>query len=364
MKIIINENQRGLLFRNGCYKKLLQPGRYLLTPAQSVETVSLNDPLFSGRADRATLLADPAVARETVTVEVPERQLSLHYVDGIFRSVLTKGKYVFWKVHNEHTFVPVDISAPEVSPDFPTELFREIPQSLYTRIKVEPHNRAALFIDGRFIRLLDPRAYYFWENGTPVMVRETDARLVQQVINGQELLTRDKVTLRISLALTWRVTDFVRALTEVDNHVAQLHTAAQLALRDYVGQRTLDEILDGKEQISACVLEKLRAKQDELFVEIREAGVRDIILPGEIRDIMNAVLTAEKQAQANVITRREEVASTRSLLNTAKLMEENPTLYKLKELEYIERICGNVGSINLTGGGDLLSQLAAVLKGA
>ena len=96
-------------------------------------------------------------------------------------------------------------------------------------------------------------------------------------------------------------------------------------------------------------------------MEIIDAGVKDIILPGEIRDIMNTVLIAEKRAQANVITRREEVASTRSLLNTAKLMEENPTLYRLKELEHIERICENVGSLNLNGSGGVLSQLFALL---
>ena len=102
-------------------------------------------------------------------------------------------------------------------------------------------------------------------------------------------------------------------------------------------------------------------KEASLFVEIKDAGVKDIILPGEIREIMNTVLVAEKRAQANVISRREEVASTRSLLNTAKLMEENQTLYKLKELEYVERICENIGSITLAGSGDLLSQLVGVL---
>jgi len=75
------------------------------------------------------------------------------------------------------------------------------------------------------------------------------------------------------------------------------------------------------------------------------------------------VLVAEKRAQANVITRREEVASTRSLLNTAKLMDENKTLYKLKELEYIERICENVGNINLNGNADVLTQLTGILRG-
>ena len=96
-------------------------------------------------------------------------------------------------------------------------------------------------------------------------------------------------------------------------------------------------------------------------MEFTDAGLKDIILPGEIRDIMNTVLVAEKNAQANVIARREEVASTRSLLNTAKLMEENATLYKLKELEYLEKICERVGNISV-GGGNLLSELREIMS--
>ncbi len=111
------------------------------------------------------------------------------------------------------------------------------------------------------------------------------------------------------------------------------------------------------------MLQKLKERQQDYCVEVIGAGIKDIILPGEIRDIMNTVLVAQKRAQASVITRREEVASTRSLLNTAKLMDENRTLYKLKELESIERICSNVGSISLSGGSDLLTQLAGLLQG-
>ena len=109
------------------------------------------------------------------------------------------------------------------------------------------------------------------------------------------------------------------------------------------------------------MLERLQAKQGALFVEFSEAGLKDIILPGEIRDIMNTVLVAEKNAQANVIARREEVASTRSLLNTAKLMEENATLYKLKELEHLEKICERVGNISV-GGGNMLTELKEILS--
>lgn len=162
--------------------------------------------------------------------------------------------------------------------------------------------------------------------------------------------------------LNYRITDYVKVFTEIDDYKEQLHVTAQLALREHAGRYRIDEILENKEQISADVFAKMKEKAKELYVEIDDAGIKDIILPGEIRDIMNTVLVAEKRAQANVITRREEVASTRSLLNTAKIMDENKTLYKLKELEYLEKICENVGNITVNGNSSLLSQLATVME--
>ncbi len=75
---------------------------------------------------------------------------------------------------------------------------------------------------------------------------------------------------------------------------------------------------------------------------------------------MNQVLIAQKQAQANIITRREETASTRSLLNTAKLMEENEMLFKLKEMEYVEKIADKINTISLSGGNQVVDQLKAI----
>lgn len=210
--------------------------------------------------------------------------------------------------------------------------------------------------------MLDAGRYFFWNTETNVCTELVDTRLMQCDISGQEMLTRDKVTIRVNFVCSYRITDFVKIDTEIDNYESQLYTAAQLSLREYIGAHTLDEILENKKEMGRAVLADLTAKARELYIDIKAADVKDIILPGEIRDIMNSVLTAEKQAQANVITRREEVASTRSLLNTAKLMEENKTLYKLKELEYVEKICRNVGSINVTGG-DLLTQLTEILRG-
>ena len=93
-----------------------------------------------------------------------------------------------------------------------------------------------------------------------------------------------------------------------------------------------------------------------------EAGIKDIILPGDIKEILNTVLIAEKTAMANTVKRREETASTRSLLNTAKLMEENQTLYRLKEMEYIEKIVEKIGNIEISGNGNVLEELSKIFS--
>ena len=362
-KVIINENQRGLLFKNGKYVKMLPAGKYFSYGGKDIEVLSLDQPIVSDKCALDTILNDKMVANNVSVIEVADEELALHFVNGKFVSVLRHGKYAFWSLIDKHEYKIVDISTPEVSADVPEYIFTKIPSIYYTKVEVLEYQKARLYFNQKLIKILDAGTYYFWKNGVKIDVGFVDTRLTQMDITGQEILTQDKVSLRINFVCNYRVTDYVKILTEIDDFAEQMHVAAQLALREYVGKYKLDEILENKSQMSEFVFAKLKEKEKDLFVEITDAGVKDIILPGEIREIMNTVLVAEKRAQANVITRREEVASTRSLLNTAKLMDENQTLYKLKELEYVERICENVGNINLNGNTDVLSQLTGILRG-
>lgn len=362
-KVIINENQRGLLFKNGKYVKMLPAGKYFSYGGKEIEVLNLDQPIISDKCALDIILSDKTVANNVSVIEVSDEELALHFVNGKFASVLRYGKYAFWSLIDKHEYKIVDISTPEVSADVPEYIFTKIPSIYYTKVEVLEYQKARLYFNQKFIKILDAGTYYFWKNGVKIDVGFVDTRLTQMDITGQEILTQDKVSLRINFVCNYRVTDYVKILTEIDDFAEQMHVAAQLALREYVGKYKLDEILENKSQMSEFVFAKLKEKEKDLFVEITDAGVKDIILPGEIREIMNTVLVAEKRAQANVITRREEVASTRSLLNTAKLMDENQTLYKLKELEYVERICENVGNINLNGNTDVLSQLTGILRG-
>ena len=85
-------------------------------------------------------------------------------------------------------------------------------------------------------------------------------------------------------------------------------------------------------------------------LRVHRVGIKDVILPGEMREILNQVVAAEKQAEANVIRRREETNATRSLLNTAKVMAENTVMLRLKELEALETIAGKVERLTVHNG--------------
>jgi regulator of protease activity HflC (stomatin/prohibitin superfamily) len=191
-------------------------------------------------------------------------------------------------------------------------------------------------------------------------VGKVDTRMQQIEINGQEILTKDKAALRINGYAQFKVMDVEKALLQNKAYERQLYVAFQLALREYIGALGFDELLEKKDGIAPFILEAVKKTAEDLGIAVNGFGIRDIILPGDVKDIMNKVLVAEKTAQANSIMRREETASTRSLLNTAKLMEDNTMLWKLKEMEYVEKIADKIGEITVTGNGALLEQLKQI----
>lgn len=144
----------------------------------------------------------------------------------------------------------------------------------------------------------------------------------------------------------------------------QLYVISQLAIREFVGTLTLDELLEKKVDLADVIVKAISLKAEALGVVVSDGGIKDVILPGEVKDIMNQVLIAEKKAQANTIMRREETASTRSLLNTAKLMEDNTMLFKLKEMEYVEKVAEKVGEITVSGGTQILGQMKQLFTGS
>jgi regulator of protease activity HflC (stomatin/prohibitin superfamily) len=210
-------------------------------------------------------------------------------------------------------------------------------------------NRGAvgvLFLDGEYTDLLPPGLYAFWRGAADAKVVEVDQREATLDVSGQEIMTADKVTLRLNALVTYRIADPRRAVCAVDDAKQALYREAQLALRAVVGLRDLDALLADKDAVAREVEDLLRRRADELGLAVISAGVRDLILPGDMKELMNKVTEARKASEANLVTRREETAACRSQVNTAKLLADNPVLMRLRELEALEKIA-SAGHLNV-----------------
>ncbi|WP_127484365.1 slipin family protein [Paenibacillus ehimensis] len=360
-KVTIQIDERGLLFRKGSYDKYLPPGTYRLSPFsdETVVVLDITKPFAVEGKDLQLFLHDDRLLRELDVIEVQDHEYVLHYEDGKFAGLLTAGRYVFWNILKKHTYVRVDIRQPELPAEVDLAIRPKLMAYCQT-FEVASYESGMLFYNHVMQKELKPGKYYFWKGPTAVAVKTVDLRQQQMDMTGQEMMTEDKVTLRLNFVCQYKIVNPLRAL-EIKSFEEQMYIQLQLILREYIGTLKLDDLLKMKQEIAAFVLSRLNEKSQDYGVAFVSAGVKDIILPGDIKDILNTVLLAEKKAQANLITRREETASTRSLLNTAKLMDENQTLYRLKELEFLEKICEKIGTISLTGGGNLLEQLNSLL---
>ncbi|MGL5435686.1 MAG: slipin family protein [Lachnospiraceae bacterium] len=365
MKYIINQNQCGFLMKEGIFIKTLYCGKYRYPKMAGYQVVieEMEGSVDFHKLPAEVLLQDQTFAGKVLHIRVPEGYIGILWLNGMVQQVLTEPVYLYWNNWNRFEYELLDMREPEMKAEITKSSLAHIPLKYYKKVQIKPGETGILYFNNQMVDELAVGTYFYWTYAKDVECQVVDLKTRSIEINGQEILTADRIGIRVNLLCNYRITQVKRMLETIKNLETQIYACVQLVVREYIGKYRLDEILEQKEEISGFIWARLKEVQDEYCIEFLTAGIKDIILPGEIRDIMNTVLIAERKAQANVITRREEVASTRSLLNTAKLMDENKTLYKLKELECLERICMQVGNINVAGSGALLEQLRELMGG-
>jgi regulator of protease activity HflC (stomatin/prohibitin superfamily) len=360
-RVRINKGKVGLVIRNNDYQKVITEGNYWLYWNQKVIVYDLANELIITSISKEILLQDKTLAAMLTIVDVNDNELVLMYENNNYKKVLTVGRYLYWNGLVDRKFTRVDLSKIEITEDINSALYNNYELAKYIKVfEVAAYEKAVLLVNDEYVKTLKGGTYRYWRNDTTIKIAKADMRQLQLEISGQELLTKDKATIRINFNTQYKVVDIEKAMLDNKDYEKQLYILMQLALRAYVGTYTLDELLAEKENIAAAVFDEVSNNATQLGVKVLNCGIRDVILTGDMKEIMNQVLIAQKQAQANVITRREETASTRSLLNTAKLMEDNEMLYKLKEMEYVEKIADKIGEITVSGNGNMVKQLKEI----
>ena len=369
-KILVKEYEIGLLYVQNNFVRPLEPGEYAFWAVDKdvthyVMSRLVHNPNFP--LEEVLIERHPEfVSAYCETVETIAQQVAIVRYQGKAISILPPtSRKLFWQ--------GVDVEVIDISNDaklssaLVTELVSGLPETVNLSrsalhvCQVPAQHIGLLYVNKEYQTQLESGIHAWWVYGRSFQSEAIDLRLQNMEVSGQDILSKDKVPLRLNLTAGFRIQEALRAKNGLSDINGFLYKELQFALRAAVGEKALDELLEDKGAIDNSIAEYIRPKAAAYGIEIDSVGVKDIILPGEIKTILSKVVEAEKSAQANVVRRREETAATRSMLNTARVMEDNPVALRLKELEVLERISEKIEKIQVNGSLDsILTELIQI----
>ncbi len=365
-RVRIHQHEMGLRFRSGNFDRLLKPGAYWnlgalfglsrIEKANSLET-RFQHPLLD------LIVRCDGVEEDLLVVRLEERQRALLWKDGRLSAILGRGLHAYWRRPHDLKVEVFEIDefwfrhakVESIVGHSQSQIFLEA-------LRVESHQAGIVSRDGRVLESLAAGLHVYWKGTGRVSASIIDLREQVAEVAGQEIMTSDKVTLRVNMVVAFQVIDPLKAVSVVSEYEQSLYRDAQLALRAAVGTRRLDALLADKESVGAEVRKALARRAEKFGVAVRALGLRDIILPGEMKQILNQVIEAQKKAEANLIRRREETAAARSQANTARLLSSSPILVRMRELESLQEILSGTKATFILGPGDIADQMKTLIQ--
>ncbi len=359
LETTVDLNQRAVLLRDGKPERVLLPGHHAFWGKQNkLAAWKVDDLAFWAQPEVIAMLPKEWFA----TIQLGADERAVIFRDDKPMRFLRPGLHRVWTVDPNVEIRMYDVKQP--APELTDELRAIIPAAELIEAQVRQFEKGLKYVQGKFEGMLEPGRHAFWNHpGARVTVNVLDTRVQQLKIEGQELMTRDKVTLRLTLTAEYAPADAPTTVHAVADVKDALYLAVQLAAREFVAGVTLDELLEGRDTLTRYLEAQVLPRAETFGVRLHRVGVKDVILPGEMKILLNKVIEAEKAAAANVILRREDAAATRNMAQTAKVIAENPVLMRLKELETMKDIAEKIDEIKLVMGTDGLAKLLPFANG-
>ena len=214
------------------------------------------------------------------------------------------------------------------------------------RVTVYEFERGLKYHKGRFEKILGPGQYSILPYFTSVT--KIDTRLRYTTIGGQEVMTRDGVTLKASLAAEYQVADPAAAVSRVESFEQALYLELQMGLRELIGGEDVEQLLPKRGEFGKLLKEMTAEKLKGFGLELQSVNVKDIMFPGELKKIFNQVVKARQEGLAALEKARGETAALRKLANAARQVEKSPGLMPLRILQSLGEGHGQTVVLNLS----------------
>lgn len=220
---------------------------------------------------------------------------------------------------------------------------------LLNTVEVWEYERGLLYEKGRFIQLLEPGQYRLWR-WQYRHIEMVSLRQASQTLSGQEVLTTDKVPVRVTVIAQYTVTNAAKAIHTVEDYVERLYQDVQLALRDIISGRSVDEVLSDRAALSSELYAATAPLTESYGLTLHRVGVKDVVLPGAVQRVFLKEVEADRAGRASLVAARHETAAARAKANTAKIMHDNPAIMRLQELETLVEMASKPGNLLVVPG--------------
>lgn len=207
------------------------------------------------------------------------------------------------------------------------------------RVAVYEYQKGLKYTNGRYVTTLNAGQYWIFSTFSSILAVDIRPQFV--TISGQDVLSSDGVTVKISLAAEFQVADPHTAVNKNASFQNSLYLTLQMAVREIVGKETIDALIENRAAFSSKLTELTTGKATQYGLKLISADIKDIMFPGEMKKVFAQVVKAQKEGQAALERARGETAALRNLANAARMMDDNPNLLQLRALQAFADNGGN-----------------------
>ena len=226
-------------------------------------------------------------------------------------------------------------------------IFVVIKVGRFRRTFLVPEGYAGLlYRKGKFVEALSVGRHIRW--GRHLTWNVLDVRKASLLVAGQEVLTADNVGLKLSLLVTYQISDAAKAVHETQSWHTDLYNAAQIALRALVSGVAAEQLLNQRLDVGAQLLARVKTDVEKVGINVHAVDVKDVMFPADLKRAFGDVLKAKQEGQAALERARGESAALRNLANAARVLEGNPALMNLRLMQSLSA-AQNAGNTLVVG---------------
>lgn len=208
---------------------------------------------------------------------------------------------------------------------------------IFSGIRVaQEYERAVTFRLGRFSTIKGPGIYYL----IPIIDRQQKVDIRTSTVNleQQETITKDSVTIKVNAVLWFRIVDASKAILEVVNYNQAVYQFSVTALRNIIGQHSLDEVLKGREQINQTLQSIVDSITEPWGIKIEMVEMKDVEIPESMQRAMAREAEAIREKRARIVKAEAELDASIKLTQGAKQMEASPIALELRRMQMLSEI--------------------------